>query len=146
MTQFVSVLEQDYTPPSRPYCAEELEFMRSELRRKCRLGKHEIYHTKCKHKYIVRENSRKEKEILESGGNQDIGSCSVCWKINHTPRELKDMAYDMVDEYNYRFKSDPKKLTYDHVDLENSFYRWLYLENSDGGGERRNRRGDDREG
>lgn len=140
MTQTVSVLEQDYVPPSRPYSAEELDYIRSELVRKCRLGKHEVYHTRCKHHYKVKENSRKEKELLESGKTEDVGNCSTCWRLGRTPRELKDRAYDMCDEYMYRFSSEPKKLTYDHVDLESTFYKWLYLESTGDDDRRGNRR------
>ena len=97
---------------------------------KFRIGKVRAYH-KCNHFYFVKENGKKEKEILEYK-NEDCGNCSVCWKLNKTPRNLKTKAKCLIDSYCDRFAySDrfydlPKFLSYEDADLEIVFYKWLY--------------------
>jgi len=121
-----SVLESEYKPPERPYSRKELQHLRDELRRKIRLGSHTAIHDRCKHFYIVKQNSRKEKEIIESG-SVDSGNCSVCWKLKNTPRIYKDRAYDLSEAAD-ALRNEDEQLTYDLLDLEKSYYTWLYLE------------------
>jgi len=121
-----SVLDSVYTPPDRPYSRKELQRLREDLRRKIRLGPHTAEHVRCKHFYVVKQNSRKEKEILESGST-DAGNCSVCWKLKNTPREMKDKAYNLVEAAD-ALRNEDEKLTYDLLDLETAFFTWLYLE------------------
>jgi hypothetical protein len=122
----VSILEVSYTPPTRPYSQKELEFMLDEFRQRVRLSNKHVSHTKCGHCYLLRQNSRKEKEVETSATNVDVGNCSVCWKLHKTPRRLSDIAHDMVSWYE--IDKIRKKLTYDLYDLHSVFYTWLYME------------------
>ena len=70
----------------------------------------------------------KEKEILQNNSNIDIGNCSVSWKLSKTPSNLKNEALHLVNSYMKTFENEPEILTYDNVDLETMFYRWLYEE------------------
>ena len=119
-----SILDQEYNEPNRPYSQNELHFNREKLFSKLRIGKVRAYH-KCNHFYFVKENGRKEKEILENK-NEDCGNCSVCWRLNKTPHYLKNKAKGMVDAYCETFYSFPNFLSYDNADLEIVFYKWLY--------------------
>jgi hypothetical protein len=120
---YKSVLEDEYVPQSRPYSQNELREKRDNLYKDLRLSKTYAYHKKCKHFYLVKENGRKEKDILENKTNLN---CSVCWKLNRTPEHLKTMAYNLVDEYSKQFSKNPTLLTYDLVDLEILIYKWIY--------------------
>lgn len=121
-----SVLEQEYIEPTRPYSQDELLNMRDKLYRKLRLGQNMACHNRCGHFYLLKKNGRKEKEMLEKG-LQDIGNCSVCWKIKNTSKELKDTAKDLVEGYCSTYYNTPK-LNYSNIDLENVYYTWLYEE------------------
>jgi hypothetical protein len=123
----LSVLEVDYAEPQRPYSQLELSNMRQRLFRQLRLGKVKARHEKCGHHYLTKENGRKEKDITDQNSS-DCGNCSVCWKINKTPKNLKNKAQNLVYEYSKIFYEDPTYLTYEDVDLENAFYKWLLLE------------------
>ena len=122
----MSILESDYIEPARPYSQDELRDMRLNLYRQLKLGKEKAYHHKCRHIYIVKENSKKEKEIQSN--SVDIGNCSVCWKLSKTPSGIRNRAYDLVKAYNSDFSTDSDHLSYNLYDLENNYYRWLYLE------------------
>lgn len=122
----LSVLESEYVEPCRPYSQNELINMRYKFYRQYKLGKTKAIHNNCKHFYIVKDSGKKEKEILEQN-NPDSGNCSVCWKINRTPKYLKNKAHDLVNEYCKTFELEPK-LSYENLDLENAFYRWLCVE------------------
>jgi hypothetical protein len=127
MSTTISVLETDYVEPQRPYSQAELSNMRYKLYRHLRLGKTRAHHEKCDHFYLVKENGRKEKDIIEQN-TSDCGNCSVCWKINKTPKHLKNKAHDLVNEYWRVYYNEPTYLTYEDVDLENAFYKWLCIE------------------
>ena len=120
-----TILENEYIQPKRPYSQNELKENRQKLYRDLRLGKRIAHHRRCEHFYIVKQNSRKEKEMQENG-TCDIGNCSVCWKINKTPKHLHDKAAHLINSYNEVFYQDPKYITYNIINLENLFYRWLY--------------------
>ena len=119
-----SILDQEYNEKTRPYSQNELHFNREKLFSKLRIGKVRAYH-KCNHFYFVKENGRKEKEILEYK-NEVCGNCSVCWKLNKTPRHLKTKAKSLIDAYCDRFYQFPLFLSYDDSDVEIIFYKWLY--------------------
>lgn len=125
----VSILESEFIRPTRPYSQNELKFMRNSLYKNINLGNNRIYHTKCNHFYYVKKNSRKEKELKEKNRNENIGNCSVCWKLSKTPKHLKNNANDMVDYYCNSFYDENEYYSYSLFDLENVFYRWLYQEN-----------------
>jgi hypothetical protein len=120
------VLEADYVEQTRPYSQKELAYLRSKMYNDLRLGDVKAHHNKCNHFYCVKKHSRKEKDITEQK-NEDAGNCSVCWKYNKTPRHLQNRANSLIVDYMKYFENDPKYLTYDNVDLESCFYRWLML-------------------
>jgi len=120
-----SILESEYIPQDRPYSQEELRDNREKLYKSLRLGINKAWHSRCKHFYYVRQNGRKEKDILASE-NSDSGNCSVCWKIHKCGRDGKQRAINMVDQYSNAFYEDPTYISYDLVDMESLFYRWLY--------------------
>lgn len=122
-----SVLELEYVEPTRPYSQKELGVMRNNLYRGMRIGKTRAEHKRCGHFYLVKNNGRKEKEILKNN-HPDTGNCSVCWKISRTPGNLKKTCKNLVDSYQQEFYEDKKVLLYDTVDLEKAFYTWLYEE------------------
>jgi len=126
-TKSDNVLRAKYEPPTRPYSKNELKDMEHNLRRRFKLSDKFVYHTKCNHFYLVKENSQKEKDILENNTNIDIGNCSICWKINNTSKDLRNTAKDMIYHYSKQFKNEPAILTYDLFDLENVYYQWLYI-------------------
>jgi len=120
-----SILESEYIEPIRPYSLDELKSLRTKLYNNLRLGKMRVYHQRCNHFYIAKVNSRKEKEMIERNCN-DIGNCSVCWKLGKTRENLREKAKNMVYAYCNRFYEEPPVITYDDFDLENVFYKWLY--------------------
>jgi hypothetical protein len=126
-TPTISVLEAEYVEPQRPYSSNELVSMRNKLFRQLRLGKIRAHHQKCNHFYFVKENGRKEKDIFEQN-TEDCGNCSVCWKLNKTPKNLRNRASSLINEYCITFQDELPNLTYEVVDLENAFYKWLCLE------------------
>ena len=144
-----SIIESNYIPPDRPYSQAELCDTRDKLYKSLRLGTTKACHSHCQHFYFVRQNGRKEKDILESD-SQDVGNCSVCWKINKTKRSHKQKATNLVQQYSNTFYDPPQFLTYNGVDLETIYYKWLYEEpeggdhtNGGGGPPRRNTRRQD---
>ena len=126
----MSILESEYIEESRPYSQHELKYLRDILYKRVNLGPHYCFHDKCKHFYIVKNNSRKEKEIIETNTDKNVGNCSVCWKLNKTPKHLKDKAYNIVNQYCDEFYNNHDFYTYNLHDLESVFYKWLYLENN----------------
>ena len=126
-----TLLESKYVEPTRPYSQDELKQARQKLYRNLRLGKMMAHHRRCNHFYLAKQNGRKEKEMREQNSN-DVGNCSVCWKIGKTPDNLRDRARGLVQAYCDAFYKEPKYLNYDKVDLENVYYRWLYEDLSDG--------------
>jgi len=122
-----SILNSEYVEPTRPYSQKELEQNRIQTYRSMRLGKTRAHHRRCDHFYLVKDNGRKEKEMKENNSN-DMGNCSVCWKVNKTPRNLKNAASSLVSGYSNAFYDEPEFLDHGSVDLETSFYKWLYEE------------------
>ena len=118
-----NILESEYIEQTRPYSNDELSDMRNNLYKKLRLGNNRATHKKCNHFYLVKENGKKEKEIIENGNH---GNCSVCWKISRTDNNLKYKASELVNAYSYEFYEEPKNFTYNLYDLENVYYTWLY--------------------
>jgi len=135
-----SVLEKEYIEPARPYSRNELNFKREKLYKDLRLGKHTASHDRCRHHYRVRSNGRKEKELIETKNN-DVGNCSVCWTLSKTPGFLKDRASELIENYTNLFEQDIETIEYDTLDLETTFYKWLYLDNQDRNNDRGGNRG-----
>lgn len=122
----LSVLEKPPVEPDRPYSQKELSFMKQNVLRKLHLGTQMIAHQDCGHFYYAKINGRKEKEAKESN-TCDVGNCSVCWKLNRTPRRLRKNAIDLVNDYCHYFATDVN-YTYNLVSLEADYYTWLYNE------------------
>lgn len=118
-----SILNTKYNPPNRPISLNELNTIRKSFFKNCNLSDVKAHHN-CKHFYFVKKNSKKEKEIKEK--NTNIGNCSCCWKFNNTPVFLKNKAYNLIEQYHSLFYEEPKKLTYDLLDIETTYYKWLY--------------------
>lgn len=133
-----SILESEYIEPTRPYSQNELGFNRDKLFRNLRLGRYKARHKRCNHFYLVRSNGRKEREIIETK-NDDVGNCSVCWKLSKTPSYLREKAQGLIQQYTERFAFERPFLTYERNDLENVFYQWLYEDQHDRGYEYRRR-------
>ena len=125
-----SVLECEYIEQTRPYSQEELGVLRKKLYGSLRLSKMIAHHKKCDHFYYVKKNGKKEKEMIDNGIHS-VGNCSVCWKIYNSPSHLRVKARNMVDTYCGTFYNDPKALSYDNLDLETVFYKWLYVDKVD---------------
>jgi hypothetical protein len=125
MINMSSILEKEYVEPKRPYSQKELVDKRERLYRNFRLGNHIVRHQRSGYFYRVRENGRKEREMIETN-NEDVGNCSVSWKLSKTPNYLKDRAIDLVESFVECFENEPAILTYKLVHLEETFYRWLY--------------------
>lgn len=122
-----SVLEKNYQEAKRPYSQRELTSKRFVNKRRLRLGNVRAEHVKCGHFYLTKYNGRKAKEILESK-NHDTGNCSVCWKLSKTPQPIVNRARELVNFYQHHFQSEPTYLTYELVECEIDFYKWLYEE------------------
>lgn len=128
-TPDTSVLMSAWVPPTRPYSQKELHFLRDDVLRSFRLCDSSVFHDECGHSYFIKYNGVKHKALIESEG-QNVGNCSVCWKLRQTPRELKYKAMDFVDLYREHF-GDPETTTLDYFTLEvfRIYYTWLYAEN-----------------
>ena len=120
-----SILESEYIPPSRPYSGNEITDLHNNFNRRLHLSEHRAYHSECSHFYHVTKGGRKETSLLASG---DSGNCSVCWKLNKTPRHIRNNAYDLVNAYSTTFENTDIPLYYGTYDLEHAFYIWLYRE------------------
>ena len=120
-----SVLESNYQEASRPYSQNELKNMSNAIHYNTRLGNTMALHKNCSHLYLTKKNGKKEQEILKMK-TKDVGKCSVCWKINKTPGYLRDKATNLASDYYNTFIETPKFLSYRKIDLENSYYKWLY--------------------
>ena len=122
-----TILDSEYIPAERPYSQLELEQKRQKLYKTLHLSKKMAWHEKTHYFYFVKQNGRKEKEMIEKNCC-DIGNCSVSWKLSKTPNNQRQKALNLVSEYTDRFQTEPEYLTYDLVDLEYTFYNWLYDE------------------
>ncbi len=118
------VLNGKYPPATRPYSQLELAEIRTKNLRRLSVGNQMACHD-CGHIYFAKENGKKEERI--KNGEDDIGQCSVCWKLKRTPPELRGRAQDLVDEYQYHFSDKPAKWSHYIVHIEQTYYRWLYL-------------------
>ena len=126
--KFKSVLETSYVEPDRPFSQKELKYLRDNLSTRMRLNNSiRCHHKKCNHFYLVKQNGRKEKEILDTK-SQDVGNCSICWKLKRTPEYLCPTAKDILSIYYNNFYIEPKLLSHGIVHIENVFYTWLYEE------------------
>lgn len=124
----ISVLEQEYVEPIRPYSKKELEELREQYLKTLNISSNRVYHRKCNHFYNVKINSRKEKKIklCFTEENVDIGNCSICWKLYRTPFHVKHIAMNLVESYINELYDESSTITYEKNYIEKSFYTWLY--------------------
>jgi len=61
--QQLSILEQDYVEPDRPYSQKELQSMREQNFRSLRIGNVKVHHKNCNHFYLAKYHGRKEREV-----------------------------------------------------------------------------------
>jgi len=123
-----SILETKYIEPNRPISKNEIKNLRKTFYKNYNISFTTAKHDKCGHFYYVKKNGKKENDIIK---NNLHGNCSVCWKIYKTPKELKSDANHMIECYfktfcNMDHNSD---IDYNQLDLEKSFYDWLYYDN-----------------
>ena len=121
-----SVLESVYIKPERPYSQHELQDMRTKFSERNYISHVFAHHDKCSHFYRVKKNGKKFVN-LNSGNN--AGNCTVCWKLSKTSHDLYDNAGELIFLYEKTFKDPIKVLSYDDVDIETCFYKWIYEQN-----------------
>jgi hypothetical protein len=112
----MSILELKYVPPTRPYSQKELSKAHDNLFNSLRLGDNYVYFSdSCNHFYFTKEVSRNK-----------TSPCLVCKKLKETNANLRETAERLIEEYNKRFINKPEKLSYDLIDIENVYYKWIY--------------------
>jgi hypothetical protein len=109
----------------RPYSQLELQYKRKMLYKTLNLGNKKVWHKKTRYFYLVKQNGRKEKEMIEKNCC-DVGNCSVTWKLLKTPKEDKTKTLELINDYMDNFYDEPIYLTPYLVNLEHDFYNWLY--------------------
>lgn len=109
----------------RPYSQLELYSKREILYKTLNLSNKKVWHKKTKYFYLVKQNGRKEKDMVEQNCC-DVGNCSVTWKLLKTPKEDKTKILELINQYMNNFYDEPKYLTPYLLKLENDFYNWLY--------------------
>ena len=151
------LLTKQLPPADRPYSQDELTDIRQRNLERLNIGSTMVYHPNSGYFYLAKAGGKKEAAVL-SGETLEDGCCSVCWKLRKTPSELREIANNMIDEFILRFEKKPEKWTRELIHLENTFYKWLYIDfdrkrgdrrprnnrNDDNGGERRDNGGERR--
>ncbi len=117
-----SVLNTEWTPPDRPYSQNELKDMEMVFKRHLQLSDISVHHPECGHSYLIKKNGLRYKKILEDPN--DIGNCSMCWKLSRTPKGLKEKVWEFI-ELN---KPEDRRRTFFHFSVFKIFYTWLYDE------------------
>jgi hypothetical protein len=138
------LLTKQLPPADRPYSQHELADIRQRNLERLNIGSTMVYHPNSGYFYLAKAGGKKEAAVL-SGETLEDGCCSVCWKLRKTPSELRELANNMIDEFILRFEKKPEKWTRELIHLENTYYKWLYIDFDRKRGDRRyrNRGGDD---
>ena len=109
-----SILELNYISPARPYSQKELMKMHENLFNSLKIGSNYVYfNDSCCHFYFIKESDKNK-------------TCLVCKKIKETKKNLLKTAETLIEEYNKNFLNKPEKLSYDLIDIENVYYKWIY--------------------
>lgn len=110
-----SILEIKYISPTRPYSQKELLKMHENLFNSLKIGNNYVYfNDSCCHFYFTKESAKNKT------------TCLVCKKIKETKKNLLETAERLIEEYNKNFLNKPEKLSYDLIDIENIYYKWIY--------------------
>jgi len=113
-----SILELKYISPTRPYSQKELIKMHENLFNSLKIGSNYVYfNDSCYHFYFTKESLSK---------NKTSPTCLVCKKIKETKKNLLETAERLIEEYNKNFLTKPEKLSYNLIDIENIYYKWIY--------------------
>lgn len=121
-----NILRKEFPPADRPYSQNELNDMRDRILGRLKVGNTMVYHEQTGYFYLAKAGGKKEKSV-QNGEQLDPAGCSVCWKLRKTPKHLRDEARDMVEAYQVNFEKKPDKWTLGLINLEATFYKWLYL-------------------
>ena len=132
------LLTKQLPPADRPYSQDELADIRQRNLERLNIGSTMVYHPNSGYFYLAKAGGKKEAAVL-SGETLEDGCCSVCWKLRKTPSELREIANNMIDEFILRFEKKPEKWTRELIHLENTFYKWLYIDFDRKRGDRRPR-------
>lgn len=120
-----SIILSEWDAPARPYSQKELHYMIDSLRKKLRLSNTMVFQEDCGHSYYVKFNGVKYKQVLETNSPNVKGNCSVCWKFNNTPRELKNACKEMINAY---MGTSSERMSFDNFKITQIFYIWLFYE------------------
>lgn len=125
MSDQSSFLDATIQDCSRPYSQSELKHLSFKNKKKLRLGDIYAIHDKCGHKYLVKCNGRKEKEIIKDGVH---GNCSVCWRLSKLRNNKYNAAKDLIESYYKSKKRDEDaRLFYYDIQIENIYHSWVYF-------------------
>ena len=130
------LLTKQLPAADRPYSQHELADIRQRNLDRLNIGSTMVYHPNSGYFYLAKSGGKKEAAVL-SGEVLEEGCCSVCWKLRKTPSELRDIANNMIDEFILRFEKKPEKWTRELIHLENTYYKWLYIDFDRKRGDRR---------
>ena len=136
-----NILRKEFPPADRPYSQNELIDMRERILGRLKVGNTMVYHEQTGYFYLAKTGGKKEKAV-QNGENLDPAGCSVCWKLRKTPNNLREDAREMVEAYQVNFEKKPEKWSLNMVNLEATFYKWLYLNFEKGDRRDRGDRGD----
>ena len=131
MYKLIEKMEQILRKPlkavDRPYSQLELAEIRQRYLDRLNVGNTMVYHEKTGYFYLAKAGGRKEAQV-QNGEEIDPATCSVTWKLRKTPNHLRDEVRDMIDAYHTLFENKPERWTPNLLHLENTFYKWLYID------------------
>ena len=131
MYKLIEKMEQILRKPlkavDRPYSQLELAEIRQRYLDRLNIGNTMVYHEKTGYFYLAKAGGRKEAQV-QNGEEIDSSTCSVTWKLRKTPEHLRDEVRDMIDAYHTLFENKPERWTPNLLHLENTFYKWLYID------------------
>ena len=121
------ILRKQLKTVDRPYSQLELTDIRQRYLDRLNVGNTMVYHEKTGYFYLAKAGGRKETQV-QNGEELDPSCCSVTWKLRKTPEHLRDEVRDMIDAYHTQFETKPVRWTPELLHLENTFYKWLYID------------------
>ena len=126
------ILDSEFCDPERPYSQKELTDMMFNLKKKLKLSNEKLLYTNNNYIYYAKKYGKKEKQVIENKNNniknynENIGGCSVEWKLRKTPKKFLYVANDIIDAYMDFEHNSPEKLSYFNIEIFRMFYSWLY--------------------